>query len=412
MNPKNSNSIVVLFFLFSSLAFSQMAGFKYKRALGKTTDTWHKVVLPEVMFERIENNFSDLRIYGITTQGDTIEAPYILKKSAGKVKRQAVPCEVLNTSQQGDTHYFTLEVPTKNAINRLTLDFKEENFDWRLRLEGSMDQRQWFTILEDYRILSIKNEATDYQFSKAIFADSKYRYYRIAINNAIKPALNTAAVSLLNTVNGSYNKYDVKSIEKRSRSKDRATIVDVELSQAVPVSHLTVQVDNDYDYYRPLTIRFLKDSLKTEKGWKYQYETMMRSTLTSIEKNEFVLDATITKKLQLIIDNYDNSPLNIKEVEVKGYQYELIARLTEPANYFLTYGSQSARMPNYDILRFKENIPEVVNSLSLGEEVLIGNAQIASQKPLFQNKIWLWTVMGIIIVILGWFTFKMMGKTD
>jgi hypothetical protein len=29
-------------------------------------------------------------------------------------------------------------------------------------------------------------------------------------------------------------------------------------------------------------------------------------------------------------------------------------------------------------------------------------------KPLFENKLWLWTIMILIIGILGWFSLKMM----
>jgi len=31
-------------------------------------------------------------------------------------------------------------------------------------------------------------------------------------------------------------------------------------------------------------------------------------------------------------------------------------------------------------------------------------------EPLFKNKTWLWTIMAVIILLLGWFSIKMMNK--
>ena len=58
----------------------------------------------------------------------------------------------------------------------MNLKFSEKNYDWMLRLEGSHDQKEWFNIVEDYRILSIKNEQTNYSFGDVTFPNSNVTY--------------------------------------------------------------------------------------------------------------------------------------------------------------------------------------------------------------------------------------------
>lgn len=103
---------------------------------------------------------------------------------------------------------------------------------------------------------------------------------------------------------------------------------------------------------------FIKDSLKTEQGWKYNYRTLTNGTLNSIEKNDFKFTGRTVQKLKIYINNHHNQPLKIKDIALKGYNHELVARFIEPASYYLTYGNKRVARPNYDIERFVNNIPK------------------------------------------------------
>ena len=132
--------------------------------------------------------------------------------------------------------------------------------------------------------------------------------------------------------------------------------------------------------------------------------------MNSIEKNEFTFESVLASRLKVSIENQDNQPLDIKDASVKGYVHELIARFAEKGNYYLAYGNEQANIPVYDIVNTMNNIPISLISLSLGNEVSIPKKATDKISPLFENKIWLWAVMGIIIIVLGGFTLKMMSK--
>lgn len=183
-----------LLLLVGSYSYGQMEQYNYKRELQGINNTWHKVVLPEEIFEKVTTNLSDIRIYGLTTKNDTIEASYLLQLKREKIISKKVNFKVINKSHNEKGYYFTFEVKSKEAINQLKLNFNQLNFDWRIALEGSQNQQEWFTIVDDYRILSIVNSETNYQFTKVNFPSSNYHYLRLLIKNDEKPTLSSAQI--------------------------------------------------------------------------------------------------------------------------------------------------------------------------------------------------------------------------
>ena len=395
--------------LFCSFSYAQLNQFNYKRELHGITAPWHKVVLPEEIFGKVAPDLADIRIFGITAAKDTIEASYLLKLKSEKIVIKDVNFNFLNTTHNEKGYYFTLEVPTEEAVNQLKLDFKKENFDWKLTLEGSQNQQEWFTVVDDYRILSIKNAATDYQFTKVTFPSTKFRFFRLLINSEENPELANVKATFNEISNGSFIEYAVANLKTIQDREEQKTTLGIDLKSTVALSSIQIKVKDTFDYYRPISIQYVADSVKTEQGWNYLYENLATGTLSSIEKNDFKFESTILKKLKISIFNEDNEPLNIENITAKGTIHELLVRFTEPATYFLAYGNKKATKPSYDIERFVSKVPDTLTVLTLGNEQKIDKIA-TSKQPLFKNKIWLWLLMGIIILVLGWFSFKMINK--
>ncbi|MEG1267061.1 MAG: DUF3999 domain-containing protein, partial [Myroides sp.] len=52
------------------------------------------------------------------------------------------------------------------------------------------------------------------------------------------------------------------------------------------------------------------------------------------------------------------------------------------------------------------------NIVSLSNEIQIQKTEEIKQKPLFENKLWLWGIMVLIIGVLGYFSVKMISKKE
>ncbi|MFC4870672.1 DUF3999 family protein [Negadavirga shengliensis] len=393
-----------------SFAHGQMERYSHKRELKGISEQWHKIVLPDEIFGKVSNDLADIRVFGFTNSNDTIEAPYLIDLKADKVDAKEIAFRMLNASRDDRGYYFTFEVPTSEPVNQIQLDFEQNNFDWKVSLEGSQDQREWFTIVSDYRILSIKNDLTDFRFTQLTFPRSVYRYFRLSIDSDQKPRLNTARITQREITEGVFRKYPFKITGNKENKQTRQTEIDLEYPLPVPVSQLQMVISDEFDYYRPVTVQYLADSFQTSEGWRYNYRTLTSETLNSLEDNVFKFSSTVSQKLKVFIHNQSNRPLNINSIHVTGYVHELAVRFTEPASYFLVYGNKETTRPSYDIKHFTDNIPKELSQLTLGDELSMETTAGKASSALFEHKAWLWGIMVVIIALLGWFSLQMMRK--
>lgn len=390
-----------------STAFAQLDTYGHKQELKGISEQWHSIPLSNSIFDKVNPDMSDIRIYGVT-KNDTLEAPYVFWIAEGSLTKKDVAFNLLNTTSNAKGHYFTYEIPTTEAINEIHLIFKKENFDWRVQLEGSQNQKEWFTVLEDYRILSIKNDQTDYEFTDLSFPKLKYRYYRLLVQSSEKPELRSASIRLDDRIDATYLDYPVTYMN--IDQQDKRTVIDIDLKKRLPVSYLAFKVVDKIDYYRPISIQYVYDSVITEKGTKYSYRSLTSGTLSSIEDNSFKFPTTLAQRFRAVIENHDNQPLQIEAAKAKGYEHKLIARFTQPATYYLTYGKVQAQKPRYDITHAVTKIPDNPSPLTIGDEQQIPKKSISEASPLFENRLWLWAVMGVVILVLGWFTLGMIRR--
>jgi len=405
---KLKNKLLILFgWLFCATTFGQLSSYEYKQELKGVSNEWHTVTLPYQVFSNTNDNLSDIRVYGVT-ENDTLEAPYILKLASEKNSKNETAFRLLNTASDKEGFYFTYEIPTAEPINRINLQFTQSNYNWHVVLEGSQTQNKWFKILDDYRILSIKNKQTNYTFSTLNFPLSKYKYYRLRVKSEVRPELKRATISLDESINASYNTYPTTFMNISQKGKK--TVVDIDLNQRLPVSYLKLNILDKVDYYRPMTLQYISDSITTEKGTKYVFNTLYSGTLSSLDTTGVKFKSTLAQKLRVTVQNNDNQALQIESATAKGYAHELLVRFDNMANYYLAYGNKNAQRPKYDIQQITSAIPKNASVVNLGEIVEIAKIQKPSKQPLFKNKAWLWLVMGVIIVVLGWFTLRMMAK--
>lgn len=422
MNRRLSAVFLGIQLLVAGSASAQMHDYKYKRELKGINAQWHAIELPDDVFGKVnivetirdvptktDKAFSDVRIYGITKNNDTIEAPYILKTGNEEdLILPSVRLSLVNEVRKGNEYYFTLQAEEATTLNMLSLEFAQQNFDWRVQLEGSNDGNDWFTILQNERILSIKNQFTDYQFTSLYFQPVQYKYLRISIPSAVKPVLRSFHPQMRRFTKGNYHIYK-PVIAHTGDKKTKTTNIQLSLDKKLPVSMVSVSVKDSFDYYRPVTIAYLSDSFETPKGWQYHYTNAYSGVLSSLEDAIFNLGNIYTQKLKIIIENHDNQPLHIDSIQVKGAKHELVARFTADAQYYLVYGNATKSAPNYDIPRFDENIPLSKTTIAVGpEEKIVQASATGKTRPLIENKLWLWAIMGAVILLLGWFTLKMM----
>lgn len=392
--------------------FSQ-EGFLYKRKINlkKNTVELNSIEIPDEMFSKIKPNLSDIRIFGIKNY-DTIEIRYNIAKKPDLNFDLKQPLKIINQSVSESRSYFTVQAPNKK-INQLYLKFKNLNFDWKVNLEGSHNQNQWFTILKDYRILAIHNSETNYRFEDLFFNDSEYKYYRISVDS--DQQVNIQSVHSNHSQPKDYLKFKTVSIDKLTTKTDKRKVTTVEFSleDPLPVYAVSVNASKKIDYNRTVTVEYLQDSTKTEKGIIKHYSHFSSGILSSERDADFALSGNnlkFAKDFRITINNKDNQPLEIHSIVLKTLSFNLLFSVDNyDLDYYLYYGNKESYKPSYDAYYF-DGVEK--NTVSLSNEIQILKKEAVQQNPFFENKLCLWGIMILIIGILCYFSVKMISKKE
>ena len=405
----------VLFILWASSAlFAQKPSFQYKRSLTSIHNQWQKIHLPDAVYAHINSDLSDLRIYGITSDKDTIEAAYVWEIPRFPQTKTVYDFKIINQSHTAKGQFFTLKLAESTPINQIHLLLKNTNFDWKIRLEGSPDNHQWFTITDSYRILNISTGQTKYNYTDIHFSTADYPYFRIFI-----PTSDTVKL-----INAQIKKNAIQSVLKDSfpviqsqitqNQKTKQTIINLELATPVPVDFLSFTVSDSFDYYRPIRIEQLTDQSTKNGTFHNIFHTLYKGTLSSLEKSNFRLKRTILQKIRVVIDNGNNQKLSFQNFKLAGTRRDMLVRFTDTtAQYSLYYGNKKLRKPSYDLHYLTKKIPVNPDMITVQNEIKIPkNDTTQTKKSFFNNPIVLWVLMGIIILVLGFFTLKMLQQTS
>jgi hypothetical protein len=224
---KNILILTPIFFLIQTKIIAQK-GFEYRRSLTGINTLWHTLTLPDSVHEHLYTE-EDFRIIGFTEKGDTVEAPYIFKENTEGPLPKPIAFKMLNQSHNQDGFYYTFESPTAESLNTIQLNFDNKNFDWRIRLEGSFNQNEWFTLLDNYRIVGISNSETDYQFTKLSFKEATYRFWRVRINSSLQPQLASAELYKFIKTEINYKKINTQNIDIQQLKSKKETVAQIEL---------------------------------------------------------------------------------------------------------------------------------------------------------------------------------------
>jgi len=400
-----------------STSFAQMNSYRYKSELKGVQSDWHNLQLPKDYFENCNEDFSDIRIYGISAT-DTIEAPFVLNKlrSVAPSGTQQKSFPIINKVSGKNSYSVTLKNNNRKTLNEIQLTINDRNYDYIVGVEGSTDQLKWSIVSDSIRVLGIKNKRIDFKHDRLNFDPINFPFIKLTFKNTKRVNLKSASFVEFTERNSHYLKHKVTyTIEEDKKLKQ--SIIHVKLPYKTPISKVTLVVTNKFDYYRAMRVEALIDSVVTEKGVLYNYKNIHHQNISSF-KNTYQdfgrsYNIDFMQQLKITISNNDNNPLSINGVEVLSDPIEISARFDDlSANYYLVSGKINARKPTYDIVNFTKQIPKKLAKLKLEKLQHIktkkSNDEL-SKESIFTGAL-LWGVLLVIMLFVGYFTYKMLKE--
>ena len=278
------STLSISIFAFSS--FAQIENYSFKRQLNKVDkENYYTLLLSPEVVAKSKSDLSDIRIYDIL-ENDTSEIPYLMNWMGSNTKEMSIPFELINDSyNEKCCSYVTLKFPKKQAINQIKLNVSDSNFDKSLKIEGSNDNKEWYTIKEHLRIVRFRNALEDYSYTTINFNNSEYTYFRIKFDDDGSPKINVSAAFAFENklVEGKYNDLKILGKKQTENKKEKTSEIIVDFPYSYLVNYITIKSNSKSDFYRNINIYGSTGTIKTGKGDIENWYMINTSVFSSVE---------------------------------------------------------------------------------------------------------------------------------
>ncbi len=407
---KNIIALFVLPALMSGSLNGQMTSYAYKRTIDSVTQKgWYAIPFDARILAKTQMDLRDIRIFELSNS-DTFETPYIIESLSSRYDAAEIPFTAVNKSYDANAFYVTLMPKERMTVNQIRLDFAEPNFDWTATVEGSFDQKQWVTVRDKQRITRINNNYVNYSYTDLHFEPSNYDVFRITVHagpQSKRIRFLSAVMYDLKKEPGQYTRLEVAGQTTADNKKEKKSEILIPLKGKQRVSRIAPDVRHDRDYYRSFRLYYLTGITSTPKGDREDWAVLTNGVISSIEKPDFNFAPIITDKLKLEVMNHDDRPLQYRTTAVLGALSQLVAELNPEKDYILAYGKSFDIAPQYDIVHFAGKIPDKRLSAKLSREMSVFQLTERKTEPWFLNAWWIWGTMIMVILLLGYFSWKM-----
>lgn len=393
--------IILLIYSSSLVAQLSLNDHKYSRQVDVKDDNWIKIHLDNHIQEYSQENFNDVRLVGVK-ESDTVPLPYLIFKTDFKEVKEVVSLKRLNDSKQNKYSYTTFSNPDKKLLSDIKLNFQESNFDTQVLLEGSNDGEEWFTILEDYRIFSFKNNGNYQSYSKLVLPPSNYKFFRIRYPSDLK-LLNVANYLMVKEINRGFKEFSFSVI-----NDGRKTILELKLREQESISDFKINIPDSKDFRRSCKLLVLEEIKGSHGNVREYWNSMYSFTISSDLKNVFSKDFR-SKAIRLEIDNKDDLSLEIESIELRLQEYFLYGRFKPMDDYYLLYGNNQLTKPNYDLRYYPEKVDTSVVISQLGGINILEQVKLDSD----QNTDYLmWSALILVLLLMTAFAFNLLKKAS
>lgn len=346
-------------------------------------------------------DLSDVRIM----LGDQA-TPYMHRHTERIVKESTTILPILSIARQGKYTLLDVENSTNAGVAYMVMELTSNAVERTAMLSGSDDREHWYIIADHLQFNAAVTTKDGMSVQVVQFPYSKYRYFRLKINNAQTDPLNIkrAWVYDIDTAT-SLPGYQTNPSPwvKQIDSGNKMTYVLLQNNAPYRVSKVALAVAGPRYYSRLASAYVLPENNDSSALCM----PVASFTLATGVNPTFDLPAQKAKAIIVAIQNDDNQPLRVLGATTWQENRTIIAWLEQGTTYKLLAGNREATAPVYDLPKFKDSIPAGIPSLAYGELVVAPQVQATVAKK-NDTTAWLWPAIIVAVVALGALTYRLL----
>ena len=312
----------------------------------------YDVVVPLPVMDQAREDLADLRLYDANGR----EIPYALRIRRDVDEKRVVAAQVFNQVTTGPTTAEASVDLGENAgeHNEVEIETAGTNFRRRVDLEGSDSGKEWRTLKTGNIIFGFESQNKSVESKRVSYPTSRYRYLRARVyadelGDRQAPVITAVKVVMAVREQGELTNWNVAvpAYQLLRNQGAPASAWTIDLGARVPCDRLTLEVD-DESFSRPFQLEAVDDPQSPRlvaSGELTRRTGEARRPLVITFDNE-----QQTRKLRLLITDYNNQMLSISSIEAGAPARQLVFALKEPTSnpLLLFFGNPKATAPHYD----------------------------------------------------------------
>ncbi|GAA4463345.1 hypothetical protein GCM10023093_11580 [Nemorincola caseinilytica] len=348
---------------------------------------------------QIEPDMRDLRL---KDSASAFFTPYIIRKGTIRHNNVFTELPVVNTGTDSIYTITDIENTTGQALADVTLLIANTAVERLISVSGSNDRSKWYIIDNNVFCRRSYDNTSGWYAQTIHFPLSRYRYFRLRMNNAHTDPLNIIKV-------GRYTKYEtaptvsyMANPKPLVSQRDSAGVSYIHIYNDLPhiVERVQLFISGPKFYQRSGTV-----SVHSSDDSDAEYYPATIFSVNSWGRTIIPLPAT-KRDIRIQIENRDDPPLIIDSAATYIEAQQIVVWLDTGKTYYLLAGNRNATTPQYDLVQFRDSIPEQLPVLTHGPFKAL-ERKIAIEKKEERNN-WLWPSIVGAVVVLGLLTWRLL----
>lgn len=304
------------------------------------------------LFRGAGESIQDVRIVDDDTQRDVAYKVVLVEATTD---RGTVAASIRDVGRVADEYtIFTVDLNDAAALHN-TIEILSPTIDFRREVvvEGSNDGTGWIVLADDQEIFDFTDKPRDFKARKMriSYPQSTLRQLRVQVVDSGDDPIDVtgATVSYVTDISAQFVSYPAIAEQFQDDAERQVSESIVDLGQSgLPSSAVKIATDQT-NFFRRVVVESSADRVEWAglrvDGPIYSYDTPR-----FVGKDVTVIfPETTDRYLRVTIENEDNPPLSVREMEVSGIARKIVFQASPGKSYKIYYGNADARKPSYEL---------------------------------------------------------------
>lgn len=404
---KQKWSSIFLLNLVTLCCTAQTAGYKYYCLLDSvTTADFYSIALSPEIKAHVKTDYNDIRIVNKQDRWVPHVFHAAINSTFNEIKISNLQFSITENNKINTV--VTIET-TQNIITTIGLTIKNTAAKRFCTLSGSDDKKEWFVINDSILLAPVADGQLTTNNLQISFTPSNYKYIKVTIRNNNKDPFNIVNVLLytpaVSTVENKLSDNPAPIFIQKDSGK--ISYLKVDEQQAFHFNNIRLKVSGPKYFYRKVELYVPDASVHSFSNPGKLLQSFIISNNSTLQFN---LPLSNARTFYLLINNEDNLPLTVNEINTASDAAYITAYLEKGEFYKLIIDNSTAEKPVYDLTNFNKTIPDNIPFLSIGKIQKAGDKIVSLPA---KNMQWIvWDALIAVLIILLFVTKKMIQEVD